>query len=240
MSFFESLRLLGRRRFGIFRARLLDRPATGFQRFPTPLRRHLGQAQFARHPTRRLAARPQAAVGRRVAQPNLQPLKQLLDPTPPERRHRRDLAGRTPLRKKPDRPETPRRRNVHARLATLFQRRNAQTPHDCRHVRLPRSTATKAIRWTTKKESHSVKSIRRKPYDSSARTRQHRFGLPKYVFASATRMPIRNRNSLPRTANHLRAEKNSALVETGRGSRASRRNIAVSVGLVTSAQGTCL
>ena len=38
---------------------------------------------------------------------------------------------------------------------TLFQRRNAQMPHDRRHVRPPRFTATKAICWTAKKESSS-------------------------------------------------------------------------------------
>ena len=193
-SFFEGFRLFGSRRFGIFRARLLDRPAARAQRFPAALRRHPGEAQFASHPACCLAARPDSAVGRRIAQTNAQQLQQLrlqdrrrravgaaqiaqsprtfrvvalkklLDPALPERCHRRDIAGRMPLRQKPDRLKMPRRRYVRASLVTLFQRRNAQMRHDSSHVRLPRFMASKANRFAKERESPPFELITRKPY----------------------------------------------------------------------------
>ena len=52
-----------RGRFRVLRTWLLDRPADRLQRFPAPLRGDRGEVEFASHPSRNLAARPQPAIG---------------------------------------------------------------------------------------------------------------------------------------------------------------------------------
>jgi hypothetical protein len=96
--FFKRGRLFGRGRFRVFRMRRLDRPADRFQGFQnafelanevkvhrcsafmaprTPLRRDQRQAEFLGHPVRNLAARPQPAIGRRLAKVQAQFIEQV-------------------------------------------------------------------------------------------------------------------------------------------------------------------
>ena len=71
-AFFKCRRFFGRGRFRVLRTRLLDRPADRLQRFPAPLRGDRGEVEFASHPSRNLAARPQPAIGRRVVKAQAQ------------------------------------------------------------------------------------------------------------------------------------------------------------------------
>ena len=68
-AFFKCRRFFERGRFRVLRTWLLDRPAEyAFNSFPAPLRSDRGEVEFASHPSRNLAARPQPAIGRRVCQ----------------------------------------------------------------------------------------------------------------------------------------------------------------------------
>ena len=66
--FFKRLAFFLARRPGVVRPGHLQTPLDCLQRLPAPLRRHRLQAQFARHPSRHLRPRPQAAVRRRLFQ----------------------------------------------------------------------------------------------------------------------------------------------------------------------------
>jgi hypothetical protein len=159
------------------------------------LRRKPFQAQFARHPRRGLAARPNSAVGRRFAQTPAKPLQQLrlqnrrdaavgaapiadscgservvafdelFDPPPPKQRDVRDFARRMTLRQQMDRLKMPRRRHVPAGLVTPLQLPNAQMVDNPSHVRLPRIMALLSISPIPPPESRPVESIARKPYE---------------------------------------------------------------------------
>src|SRR6476646_2814034 len=66
-AFFECSGLCRRSRFRVFWTWLLDRPADRLQSLPSTLCRDRCEAEFVCHPRRHLAARPQSAIGWRLA-----------------------------------------------------------------------------------------------------------------------------------------------------------------------------
>src|SRR3954467_817653 len=76
-SFFKRLALLGRGGGGVAGGGLLHGPADRLERLPAALRQDLREPEFARHPGRHFAARPQSAVRRWLKQTNLELLQQV-------------------------------------------------------------------------------------------------------------------------------------------------------------------
>src|SRR6266852_5908477 len=161
-SFFKSLHLFGGCRVRIARTRRLDRPTDRLQRLTAALWRKLLEPKLIGQ-GRELAARPHAAVRRRLLEPNLQLLQklglehrrqravvaakipeclrpqrvvaglQLLNPARHKARQRRYLRNRMTLRQKPDRLVVPRRARILARAITPLQLPNAQISRNMRH-----------------------------------------------------------------------------------------------------------
>src|SRR5712692_720942 len=161
-SFFKSLHLFGGCRVRIARTRRLDRPTDRLQRLTAALWRKLLEPKLIGQ-GRELAARPHAAVRRRLLEPNLQLLQklglehrrqravvaakipeclrpqrvvaglQLLNPARYKARQRRYLRNRMTLRQKPDRLVVPRRARILARAITPLQLPNAQISRNMRH-----------------------------------------------------------------------------------------------------------
>jgi hypothetical protein len=166
-AFFKCCCLLWGGRSRVLRAWLLDRPADRLQRFPSPLRRDRCEAEFASHPVRHLAARPQPAIGRRFAKAAAQLCQkiglqdrcrcaiaatqiaeclgslsvvtgeQLFDPSLAIGRRLRYLRNSVTTRQKPDHLEMPRRGGVPASHIPFFQLLHAQMLADRRHVSNP-------------------------------------------------------------------------------------------------------
>ena len=163
-AFFKCRRFFGRGRFRVLRTRLLDRPADRLQRFPAPLRGDRGEVEFASHPSRNLAARPQPAIGRRVVKAQAQfseqvglqdrcrcavaaaqvakslgslgivAGEQLFDPSLAIGRRPRHLRDGVTTRQKPDYLEVPRCGGILTSDKPLFQLLDTQMIPDRRHV----------------------------------------------------------------------------------------------------------
>ena len=162
--FFKCRRFFGRGQFRVLRTWLLDRPADRLQRFPAPLRGDRGEVEFASHPSRNLAARPQPAIGRRVVKAQAQfgeqvglqdrcrcavataqvakglgslgivAGEQLFDPSLAIGRRPRHLRDGVTTRQKPDYLEVPRCGGILTSDKPLFQLLDTQMIPDRRHV----------------------------------------------------------------------------------------------------------
>src|SRR6202011_5098731 len=162
-------RLFGQSRFGVLWTWCLDRPADRLQCLPATLRRDQFEAEFGRHPVCRLTARPQSAIGRRLAKPVTQPRqkpgfqdrcrcaiaaaqiaeslgsfgivagKQLFDPSLAESCCCRYLRNSVTPRQKPDHLEMPRSCRVLTSHKPLFQLLDTQMLENRCHVSPPDS-----------------------------------------------------------------------------------------------------
>ncbi len=119
--------------------------------------------EFGRqNPRRRAVAPAQIPQGRRPKR--VVALQKLLNPALAKRGHRGNLAGRMPLRQKPDRLKMPRRHNVLASLVPRLQRLNAQMTGHVRHARPPANHGYPIYQQKMPTRIHPVESIRRNPY----------------------------------------------------------------------------
>src|ERR1019366_9042666 len=192
--------LFGRRRLRVFRARRLDRPADRLKRFPAALRRKRREPELLSHPVGDLAARPQAAIRRRLLEPNLQLRQKIglehrgahsvvaakiakrlrpecviagqkfLDPARHKTRQCGNFRHRMALCQKPDRLVMPPRARIRTLPVALRQFLDAQMIRYMRHGSPPALHAYQIYLLRTF-EGIPSESISRKPYQHAGSTK---------------------------------------------------------------------